>query len=124
MPIIIVVVLGLPALMISFSSKADLTFLPDNNWTDLQHHPKVRNPQQNPYWSNIQNNKMNPAKKVVALAGAILYPIIPESPWAQMSKGMLEQAYRNNPDGTSHDRLNDHYAAFLVAFKKIYGNSN
>ena len=109
----------IPMGMISFSTKDDLTLFPGGNWSGNMTLPEIQFPKQNPYLFENRTQETNPAQKIVAIAGAMLYPLIPNSPWALASKGVLEQAYRDNPAGSSRDRLADHYAAFLAAHKYV-----
>jgi len=57
--------------------------------------------------------------KMIGLAGSVLYEFIPNAPWSQAIQGTLEQEFRNNPEGNSHDQLTYHYAAFLAAHKSM-----
>lgn len=113
----LVIVLLAPMALISLSSHQDLSLFPDQYAHEIKPLPEVRFPDRNPYWAGLENDILNPAQKLVALAGALLYPLIPGSPWATASKGMLEHAYRSNPSGSSADRLKDHYAAFISAHR-------
>jgi hypothetical protein len=115
----LIVVLGIPALLISFADKQDLTFLPDNNWADIQPLPMVSQPQANPYLSGVTSTQISAGKKMIGLAGSVLYDFIPNAPWAQAVQGTLEQEFINHPDGNSHNQLTDHYAAFLAAHQAI-----
>lgn len=110
-----VILLLAPMAIISFSSYQDISLLPDQHIDDINPFTEVRLPDRNPYWAGLDNNNLNPAQKLIALAGALLYPLIPGSPWATASKGTLEHAYRSNPSGSSADRLKDHYVAFINA---------
>lgn len=116
---LVIVCIMIPMTMISFSTREDFTVLPDHNWINNMSLPEIRLPEQNPYLTVSQTQEINIAQQVVALAGALLYPLIPNSPWAITSKGILEHAYRDNPAGSSLDRLNDHYAAFIAAHRFV-----
>ncbi len=112
---VLIVILGLPAVLISFANQQDFTVLPDNNWADLQL-PMVSLPKANPYDAALKaNNSLG--QKVIGLSGYVLYDYIPNSPWAQAVQGTLEQAYLNHPEGNAHDQLTYHYAAFLAAHR-------
>ncbi|MFA5923978.1 MAG: hypothetical protein WC856_22260 [Methylococcaceae bacterium] len=113
------VVLGIPALLISFADMQDLTMLPDNNWADLQPLPSITHPQTNPYSLAYASNHSSAGQKMIGLAGRVLYEFIPKAPWSQAVQGTLEQEFRNNPEGNSHDQLKYHYAAFLAAHQSI-----
>ncbi len=115
----LLIVLGMPALLISFADTKDLTFLPDNNWLDIKPLPPVSLPQENPYLSGLTSENGSAGQKMIGLAGRVLYDFIPKAPWSQMVQGILEQEFRNHPDGNSHDQLTDHYAAFLAAHQAI-----
>ncbi len=115
----LLIVLGVPALLISFADTKDLTFLPDNNWADINPLPPVSFPQANPYLSGLTSTNASAGQKMISLAGSVLYDFIPKAPWSQMVQGILEQEFRNHPDGNSHDQLTDHYAAFLGAHQAI-----
>ena len=119
-PAVLVVVISTPMLLISFSTLEDFTFLPDNNRFDITPLPEVTLPKRNPYLS--EDVRGNVSQQLVAVAGSLLYPLIPDAPWSQAAKGTLEMAYRINPEGSSQDRLYDHYAAFLAAHHNVYGN--
>jgi hypothetical protein len=115
----LLIVLGMPALLISFADTKDLTFLPDNNWLDIQPLPPVSLPQANPYLSGLASTNASVGQKMITLAGSVLYDFIPKAPWSQMVQGILEQEFRNHPNGNSHDQLTYHYAAFLAAHQAI-----
>jgi hypothetical protein len=115
----LMVILGTPALLISFADTQDLTFLPDNNWTDIHPLPTITQPQANPYSLAYESTHSSTGQKMIALAGKVLYEFIPKAPWSQAVQGTLEQEFRNNPDGNSHDQLRYHYAAFLAAHQSI-----
>jgi hypothetical protein len=119
----LMVVLGIPALLISFADRQDLTFLPDNNWADIDPLPIITQPQANPYLSGVTSSHSSAGQKMIGLAGSALYEFIPKAPWSQAVQGTLEQAYRNHPDGNSHDQLTYHYAAFLAAHQTIKARS-
>jgi len=109
----LIVILGMPAVLISFANTQDLTLLPDNNWEDIQL-PNVSLPQANPYGVAVKaDNSLG--QKMIGLSGYVLYDYIPKTPWAQAVQGTLEQEYLKNPNGNAHDQLTYHYAAFLVA---------
>ena len=111
----LIVILGWPAVLISFANQQDLTILPDNNWADLQL-PTVSLPQANPYGAALKaDNSLG--QKMIGLSGYVLYDYIPNSPWAQAVQGTLEQAYLKHPEGNAHDQLTYHYAAFLAAHR-------
>ncbi len=118
----LIAILGLPAVLISFADRQDLTLLPDNNWADIQL-PKVSLPQANPYGVALTaNNSLG--QKMIGLSGFLLYEYIPNSTWAQAVQGTLEQAYLKNPNGNAHDQLTYHYAAFLAAHRAVYKGKN
>ena len=111
--------LGIPALLISFANPQDLTFLPDNNWADIQPLPPVSLPQANPYLLGVTSTQSSIGQKMIGLAGRVLYEFIPKAPWSQAVQGTLEQEFINHPNGNSHDQLTYHYAAFLAAHQAI-----
>lgn len=115
----LLIVLGIPALLISFADTQDLTFLPDDNWTDIQPLPPISQQQANPYLPDVTSTHNSAGKKMIRLAGRVLYEFIPKAPWSQMVQGILEQEFRSHPDGNSHSQLTDHYAAFLAAHQAI-----
>ncbi len=114
----LIVILGWPAVLISFANQQDLIILPDNNWADLQL-PTVGLPHSNPYGAALKaNNSLG--QKMIGLSGYVLYDHIPNSPWARAVQGTLEQAYLKHPDGNAHDQLTYHYAAFLAAHRATW----
>ena len=118
----LIAILGLPAVLISFADRQDLTLLPDNNWADIQL-PTVSLPKANPYGVALTaNNSLG--QKMIGLSGFLLYEYIPSSSWAQAVQGTLEQAYLKNPNGNAHDQLTYHYAAFLAAHRAVYKRAN
>ncbi len=118
----LVIILLAPMTLISLSSHQDLLLFPDQYASEIKPLPEVRFPNQNPYWDGLEDDSLNPAQKLLALAGALLYPLIPSSPWATAAKGILEHAYRSNPSGSSAERLKDHYAAFISAHRYTFSN--
>ena len=112
----LLILLGSPALLISFADKDDLTFLPDNNWADIAPLPQITLPQANPYGITSTHSA---GQNMIGIAGKVLYDCIPNAPWSQAVQGTLEQAYRNHPNGNAHDQLRYHYAAFLAAHRQL-----
>jgi hypothetical protein len=111
-------ILAAPAVLISFSTPGDLTLLPDYNWSPTGALPPVAQPAANPYLSDdVRDTGFAP--RTVQLAGAALYEIIPDVPWSNAVKGTLERAFKENPRGTTRDRLDEHYGAFLAAHELI-----
>jgi len=116
---VLIIVLGTPALLISFADINDMTFFPDNNWADINPLPKITQPQANPYQLALTSKNTSVGQKMIGLAGKLLYDFIPQVPWAQAVQGTLEQAYLKNPEENSHDQLRSHYTAFLAAQRAL-----
>lgn len=112
---LLIIIMGTPALLISFADAKDLTLFPDNNWADIDPLPQIALPQENPYGRALTSTHYSAGQKMIGLAGQTLYDLIPNSPWSQLVQGTLEQAYIHNPDGNAHDQLKYHYGAFIVA---------
>jgi hypothetical protein len=116
---VLIIIMTIPALLISFADRHDLTVLPDNNWSDIQSLPAIAQPQANPYVLGYESNQFSAGQKLTAFAGRVLYEFIPQAKWSQAVQGTLEQEFRNKPGGNSHDQLRSHYAAFLAAHQAI-----
>ena len=115
----LIVILGIPAVLISFADTQDLTFLPDTNWNDIRPLPAITQPMANPYALAYTSTHSSAGQKMIGLAGTVLYEFIPKAPWSQAVQGILEQEFRDNPEGNSHAQLTYHYAAFLAAHQSI-----
>ncbi len=115
----LIIIMGTPAVLISFADLNDLTFFPDNNWADINPLPKITQPQANPYQLALTSTNTSLGQKVIGFAGKVLYDFIPQAPWGQAVQGTLEQAYLKNPEENSHDQLRNHYAAFLAAQRAL-----
>ncbi len=115
----LIIIMGIPAVLISFADLNDLTFFPDNNWADINPLPMIKQPQANPYELALTSTNTSLGQKVIGLAGKVLYDFIPQAPWAKAVQGTLEQAYLKNPEENSHDQLRNHYAAFLAAQRAL-----
>ena len=116
---LIIVILGTPALLISFADANDLTIFPDDNWADIEPLPQIAMPQENPYGLTLTSTHYSIGQKMIGLAGQTLYDLIPSSPWSQLVLGTLEKAYLDNPDGNAHDQLRYHYGAFIAAHNRL-----
>ncbi|MEN9757173.1 MAG: hypothetical protein RL755_1360 [Pseudomonadota bacterium] len=115
----LLIIMGTPALLISFVNTRDLTIFPDNNLADINPLPQIALPKKNPYGLALTSTNYNVGQKMIGLAGKTLYDFIPNAPWSQLVQGTLEQAYLNNPDGNAHDQLRYHYGAFLAAHDSL-----
>ena len=115
----LIIIMGTPALLISFVNTSDLTIFPDNNLADIDPLPQIAFPQKNPYGLALTSPHYNAGQKMIGLAGKTLYDFIPDAPWSQLVQGTLEQAYLNNPNGNAHDQLRYHYGAFLAAHQSL-----
>jgi len=76
---VLMVVLGIPALLISFIYQKDLTILPYNNWADISPLPAISQPQANHFLSAVTSGLNNLWQKMFSLAGRALYEIIPKA---------------------------------------------
>ena len=76
---VLMVVLGIPALLISFIYQKDLTILPYNNWADISPLPAISQPQANPCLSAVTSGLSSVGQKKFSLAGRALYEIIPKA---------------------------------------------
>lgn len=115
----VIILMGMPAILISFADTNDLTVFPDNNVGDIEPLPKVTLPKENPYGLALTSTHNSLGQKMIGLAGQTLYDLIPNAPWSQLVQGTLEQAYLNHPDGNAHDQLRYHYGAFLAAHHQL-----
>jgi hypothetical protein len=118
----VIVLMGTPAILISFADINDLTIFPDNNVGDIQPLPNVTLPEKNPYGLALVSTDNSLGQKMIGLAGKTLYDFIPNAPWSQFVQGTLEQAYLSHPNGNAHDQLRYHYAAFLAAHHQLSNN--
>jgi hypothetical protein len=116
---VLIIILGFPAILISFADFKDVTILPDNNWADINPLPMVTQPKANPYSLADYSSHSSIGQKMIGLAGKLLYEFIPKAPWAQAVQGTLEQEFTSNPYANSHDQLTYHYSAFLAAHKAL-----
>jgi hypothetical protein len=107
------------ATLISCSTAADLTPLPDRVWSLGEAVPPVAAPAANPYLPELGRPGRNLAQRALVLAAGLTYPTIPESPWAAGVKGTLEELFRSNPRGSSGDRVAEHYLAYHAAHHRI-----
>lgn len=111
---------GLFAAIISFNTLADLgQLLPDHPWTQARPVPPIHLPQANPYLPKITRPGYNWAQRAWLFAAGNTYALIPESPWARVVKGVLEDVTNKNPVATSATRVVDHYLAYLRAHRYI-----
>lgn len=117
---LLIIAMGVPATLISFADRRDVTILPDPNWADITPLPTISLPQSNPYGFALTTPTQSLGQKVIGLSGELLYDLIPKAPWSQAVQGTLEQAYRDHPQGNAHDQLRYHYAAFLVAHNTLF----
>ncbi len=116
--IALLIVLGIPAVLISFANQQDLTVLADNNGPSIEPLPRVTLPQVNPYGSALEADN-SVGQKMMGLAGYLLYDSIPNVPWSKAVQGTLEQSYLKHPEGNAHEQLTAHYAAFLAAHRQL-----
>ena len=76
---VLMVVLGIPALLISFIYQKDLTILPYNNWADISPLPAISQPQANPCLSAVTSGLSCVGQKMIGLACEALFEMIPKA---------------------------------------------
>ena len=92
----------------------DLTLLPDWPWHAAAV-PAVHAPRENPYLSRVTEEGASVQERILAFNAGATYAIIPPSRWGNAIKGTLEHLCFSNPDGSSTDRVQEHYLAYLAA---------
>ncbi|NOY61774.1 MAG: hypothetical protein GXP10_01250 [Gammaproteobacteria bacterium] len=105
------------AAMVSFTSKDDLTLLPDNNIAIHQSPPLAKPPVENSYFAVLDRADYNAAEWVLIFASASMYSAIPPTPWSTIVKGVLEEEFRAEPKASSAERVREHYLAFRSAHR-------
>ncbi len=103
------------AVMVSFTAREDLTWLPDHSITIAQPVPALRPPLRNPYFEALASRDYNVAEQVLVFASGAMYALIPRTPWSTAVKSVLEHAFRAQPEASSAERVREHYLAFRAA---------
>lgn len=111
------------ASLISFSANADLTPLPDWPWSATSDLPPPTLPTANPYWPMVTEPGYHWRQRPLLFAAGTMYPTVPEGPWGRIVKGVLQAEFLRRPRGTSADRTEEHYLAYLVAHPFIGGRA-
>ena len=125
----ILTLVAAPALFVasavSFTSSSDFTLLPDRPWSaPPQALPEVRAPRANPYSVRLSAEGYNIRQRILLFNAAMTYDLVPHSPWAASMKGTLEAMVNENPVATSHDRVVEHFLAYIVAHPYIRSDRN
>ena len=107
-----------PAAAVSFSKLADLHPLPDRCWAL---HPKqtASSPVANPYLPALKRPEYLWHQRILLIAAGSTYDLIPSSPWSRDVQGTLEFLFRQNPFGSTADRVEEHYRGYLAAHQQI-----
>ncbi len=107
------------AVLVSFTSRDDLTLLPDHFFVLEQPLPRSKAPVDNPYLPVVSEPHYNVAERVLVFASGAMYALIPSTPWSTAVKGVLEHLFRDNPKASSAARVKEHYLAFRRAHDRI-----
>ncbi len=112
------------AVLVSFTAREDLAFLPDDNLVIEQSIPEVQPPLGNPYFEAFRQPEYGLPERVLIFASGAMYDLIPRTPWSTTVKSVLEHEFRNHPKASSKRRVQEHYLAFRAAHHNIRcGNS-
>lgn len=120
-PLAVAAPLALVACMVSFTGLGDLRLLPDQPWTAAPTLLRVEDPVANPYLPRLAQPGYSPPGRVLLLCAGLTYGLIPSSPWARAVKGTLEAEMNRNPHGSTQQRVEEHYRAYLAAHSRIEG---
>ena len=113
------------AVAISFTSADDIRFLPDRAWQQtLPADFASRSPKCNPYLPALQQRNLNPQRQALLFAAGSTYALIPQSPWSRHVQGTLEASFRDNPTGSSTDRVHEHYLAYVASHSFLASESS
>lgn len=107
------------AALVSCTTTADLTLLPDTSWSLDAPVPRPSAPLGNPYLPALGEAGYSLPQRTLLLAAGLTYALVPESPWAAGVKGTLEEAFRRHPHASSADRVAEHYLAYRAAHARI-----
>ncbi len=103
------------AMLVSFNQPVDLNLLPDRTISREPRFSSQPLPQGNVYGLLLEGGKSNPAQYALLYSGLILYELIPSAPWSSTVKQVIAQGALENPNGSTADRVYEHYVAFLFA---------
>jgi hypothetical protein len=102
----------------SFSKLVDVHPLPDRCWS-LDAQLTAHEPAGNPYLKAFDQNRHLLHQQLLLLAAGSTYDVIPHSPWSQAVQGTLEMQFKQNPNGSTVDRVKEHYFGYLAAHSRI-----
>lgn len=114
----------LPAAAVSLSQSVDLHPLPDRCWHDVPNDRLINDSVGNPYLPALKRPEYQLHQRVLLLAAGLTYDLIPGSPWSQSVQVTLEQLFRENPSGSTADRVREHYFGYLAAHLRIGESSS
>ncbi len=103
------------AILVSFNQPVDLSLLPDRTISREHRFSSRPLPQGNVYGLLLEGEKSNPAQYALLYSGLILYELIPSAPWSSTVKQVIAQGALENPNGSTSDRVYEHYVAFVFA---------
>lgn len=107
------------ATVVSFTQPADLTLQPDHTWEIVDNVPEVVAGESNPYLPAVSAAGYGLNQRVMLMAAGMTYETIPDAPWARGVRSALEGSFRDNPFGSTHDRILEHYMAYHSAHALI-----
>ena len=107
------------ACSVSFTQLADLTLQPDSIWEIEAEVPPLVEPEANPYLPAVSAPCYGLNQRVMLVAAGLTYETIPNAPWARGVRSALEESFRQNPFGSTHDRVLEHYVAYHSAHALI-----
>jgi len=105
------------ACFISFSTREDFHPLPDRAYSYKSEDVRIRLPEANPYFPALQQHSYSITQSVLVVAAGLTYGLIPESPWARVVKGVLEESFSRSPVASTADRTKEHYYAYQCAHR-------
>ena len=111
------------AALVSFTQLADLTPQPDAVWElEASAATPATTPlaeEANPYLPAVSAAGYGLNQRVMLIAAGATYETIPNAPWARGVRSALEVSFRDNPFGSTHDRIREHYMAYHSAHALI-----
>lgn len=112
-------VLFLLACAVSFSKLEDVRVSPDPFARLADPVPPPVAPGRNPYLPHLFGPGYLPHQRIMLLAAGLTYETIPPSPWGRTVKSVLEVLFDENPNGSTLDRVREHYRAYASAHPLI-----
>ena len=111
------------AILVNFNQSEDFSLLPDRTIQRSATIPSVIPKEGNIYSTLLQHDRYNFAQRALLHSGRILYTLIPKAPWSATVKKIIAHGIRNNPVGSSADRIYEHYISYVAAHPCISGSN-